>query len=245
MSLANNILLWAVGFYLLGGLLFVGFPILVGPMLPREFRQRLGRAYGHMAMFSLDRALLVRRKHGGYALAASSFHGGKRSEEISMNKETEDYEDTATCMQLLYNKKFGITYGKSNIITTPKLSALAKAAKEFAREEKHKLVDADGRKYFSASIGIDATHRMVDIANSIASAPGSADPKLADDTEHYTKLSQIGFKSANWQDTMTLLLAFGLGVLAVMGIFPARANLGGGGGGTSISLMVSTLGVFV
>lgn len=242
MSLADNVILWGIGFYLLGGLLFVGLPILVGPMLPREIRQRLGRVYGHMAMFSLDRALLVRRKHGGYALAASTFHGGKRSEEISMNKETEDYEDTATTMQLLYNKKFGISYGKINIITTPKLSALAKIAKEWYREEKHRLTTNEVT-YYSASIPVDATHRMVDMANSIASAPGSADPKLADDTEHYTKLSQAGFKSANWTDTMTLLLAFGLGVLAVMGIFQARASMGGTGGGTSISLMISMLGV--
>lgn len=233
---------WAVVGLMVGTVAFNVAPIIAAPFVSREKRQELGRKFGHMSMFAYGRALLIRRKHGGMALKRSSYDAEKGGETVTLDDETLYWEDPNRQMQLLQSKKFGCVYEKSNMVSSPRLAAIAKTARDYVKAGKHvvhvsRAVEADGgmaertQRLFSTHVPLPAGSRMVDLAWTASGAPGCGDPGDADTAEEYTKLSQAGFKSPNLMDTLELLIAYGLGVLAMW----ALAQVGGAGGGGGIA----------
>ena len=237
-----SLILWCTGFFFLGMVLCVGIPILVGPQLPREVRQKWADTWAKLTMRTFDRAMLIRRKHGGYDLVASKFDSEKRGEKMNVNGNEKIATDPNTQMKLWKKKKFGMLYEKSDIITGPKVAELGKKGDEFVRSGEN-MIEQEGQKFFSTTLSVDNVWRFCDLASMYHAAAGSADPGDSETAETYTELSQAGFKSANLMDTIPLLLAFGAGVLAVFGLMQARS--GGVGGGVRMPMMIDVMGVLL
>lgn len=236
-------LMWYAGWFvlaiMLGGILVCVAPIVVGPMLDLDRRTKLGRKFGHAAMFAYGRAVLVRRKHGGHALKGSKFDSEKEAEQLTIGGEKKHFEDPNTVMQLLENKKFACAYERSEILTSPKLADIGRAAREF-RDGGHHSVRvpvqdpetgevAGEQTMFSTVLPLDVRERMVDLADAFSIAPGSLAPGDAETAEEYTKISQQGFQSADLMTTIQFLTAYGVGALAAYMVVES----GHGGGGFS------------
>lgn len=211
-------LLWGVVGLLSGVLLFIATPILVGPMLGVQYRQRILDAYTSMAMVAFGRAQLLRRLHGGYTLRSSEYDSKHEAEKFSLGGETKHAEDVANLMSRLHNKAFGMVYEDSNVVIDPMHAEAGEFHSEQVASGLHaatEKVEQDGetklKEVYTPDLPIPSKTRLVDLAQISSLVPGSAKLGDTEQTEEYIKISLEGFKSASTMEYMVVLIAFGVG----------------------------------
>lgn len=242
----GNLLVWALGGLLVGFLVFIAAPVFFAPLFPREQRTVLGRYYARMGAFMLRRPMFVRRKHGGYSLYSGDFNSEYGTEQVDVAGQQYDVEDPYRYVLRWANRKTGVFYEKLNGIYTPVVADCAERYYEVTKgdtdlgsinvgtKEEPQYQDA-----IAPFVNIDRDdHRLVDAAGVEHSSPGSASPTAVKTVVEYTKRALAGYKSANYQDVMMVLLAFGAGFGA---IYLAKTTGGGGGGGVAVPIMLGWL----
>jgi hypothetical protein len=239
----GNLLIWALGGILVGFLVFIAAPVFAAPLFPREQRTVLGRYYARMGAFMLRRPMFVRRKHGGYSLYSGDFNSEYGTEQVDVGGQQYDVEDPYRYVLRWANRKTGVFYEKLNGIYTPVVADCAERYYEVTKGDKDlgsvQFETEEGivsKETIAPYVTIDRDdHRLVDAAGVEHSSPGSASPTAVKTVVEYTKRALAGYKNANYQDVMMVLLAFGLGFGA---IYMARTTGAAGGGGVSVPIML-------
>lgn len=210
----GGILGWQVGLMIL-----IVYPALIAPMMGPGHRAKIANIYYHMSMFSLGRALHVRRTHGGVDLINSSFSGKRDGEKMKIGGETKVIEDTHNFLRTFKNKPFGLFYEGVNCIVDPAISEIAYAKKQQHVNDEHTRVDPvfatddnpEG-EMFTSYVEIPKERSLVDIAHGADILHGSAAPSASQTAYVWGQKSQELFdRFDNFERIMMILMAFGAG----------------------------------
>lgn len=234
---------WGIAFIWLGVAAYLVVPLVVGPHLSLRWRRRIANHYFSIAMLTLDRALLIARKHGGYSLVPSTYDAGMEAEKVSIADEDMHFEDPYEFTTSLHKRRFGLADEERNVIINPRLAELGEEFYRFYQEGMHQIplnVNDQQVDAFTSVFSIQKMPRMINLRAARWMIPGSASPKLAESVKDDIEKSQDPYKSRNYVDLMVgpivMAISFGLVIAAdyLVGV--------GGGGGTMPSVDV---GLFI
>lgn len=226
--------------FLLGVVGFLMVPLVARIGLDSDRSKAVGGQYVSMAMAILQRALLIKRQHGGYLLKSTSFDPTVGAEKTTINGETKKFKDPHGFMSRLCNYPFGIAHEKRDVIVNPIVADLGRRYERLKSNGEWK-VDVGETTYRKAYFAIEPVTELVNIDHVIGVIQGSADPGAADRTDVYTEKSQILFRKPNRVDYLVWLAFLGGG----FGLMYLGNTVGGdGGGGSSIISFAIAGGMF-
>jgi hypothetical protein len=209
-----NFLIWGVVGLLAGLVCFLAVPVLVGPVLPPAWRQRVGDFYGALWTMALDRGGFVGRKSGGIDLAHSAFDAELEREKVPLDGEDHYYKDPGGRMSRLYNRPIGLWPEDGDLTVSPLDCALGRADERAAREygnENVVEVDGEAQQFIRDQVHLPRQREAVQIRDVLPILTNAASPKLPDITETFVEHSQSGFGSRDIVGLMTM------GILGAMG----------------------------
>lgn len=234
----------AAGFFI-GLLAFYLIPLVArahrptGDRVAHYYLKRIG-------MPILGRALLIKRKHGGFYLKASSYDSKHAKEKTVINGETKHFDDPANMMSRLGGWPFALAHEESGTIITPRLAEVARESKR--RERKGELtITKNGDEYVNGYAPIpNDTNRLVDLDDALALLPGNAEPGTTDWAIEVTKQSLSPFHEKNLMDYATgLIVAGAMWGLCYVGYQVVGDSGGPSGTVTEIGIGMITSGVLV
>lgn len=237
----SGLLIWGLVCFLLGLVGYLAVPILVGPSLPLQPRQKMGRLYVGQAMTAAGRALLVARKNGSdLQLEASGFDSTHGQEEVSLGGDTQRYDDPDDSMSRLAKRPFGLANEADGVITTPRDIELGEMEKKKVEDSEHMFIDESGERYYQPHTHVPAGERLVKPPTGGAIVGGSADASAIDLIIEYVKKAQAGFDEMSLKQAGAILTAYGVGA----GVVWLMVTQGGGGGG-GFTDAASNFGVYL
>lgn len=230
--------------------LFAGFFLgIIGfflvPLVARGHRptgDRIANWYLQLGMSLLGRALLIKRKHGGYYLKASSYDAKHGKEKTVINGETKHFDDPANVMSRLFGWPFALAHEESGSIISPRLAEIGHEVKRRAR--KGELLVEQDSTYVNGYVPLGDDNTLVDPDDALALMPGNANPGTTDWAIEVTKQSLSPFHDANIMDYATGLIVAG----AMWGLCWAGYQVvgdSGGGGGSVSEISIGMIGVIV
>lgn len=233
------------GGLILGCVAYVALPTIVAGISP-TYARKLERHYGQTAMALLGRALLVKRKHGGWYLKRSSFDAEYGKEKTKINGETKHFDDPENLMSRLYTWPLGLVHEKSETILDARFAELGEILRNRARAGEL-FYEQGGETYVNGTVRVaDDDDRLVNLDYALALVQGDADPGTTDWSIEITKQSQSPFSDASFVDYIGAIVAFfapiGAGwALVEMGVVGAASS---GGGGSVLGIgFINALGV--
>lgn len=232
-------MLWAAVAFLSGLVAYLAIPILVGPSLPVEKRQRIARLYISQAMAAAVRALLVARKNGSdLALEATSFDSTHGQEKASLGGDTQRYDDPDDSMSRLAKRPFGIANETDGVIQTPRDIELGEFENKKVEDADHMFVDESGQRYFTPHTQVPREERLVKPPTGTVLVGGSADASAIDLIIEYVKKAQAGFDQMSMKQAGAILTCY----LASAGLMWLLLSQGGGQSGLGVT---SNFGLFI
>lgn len=236
-----SLMLWGVVFLLLGLVTYLGGAVLVGPSLPHEYRQKIGRFYVGQAMMAAGRLLLVARKNGSdLDLAKSEIDTTYGQEKAKLGGETQRFEDPDGSISRLAKRSFGIANEADGVITTPRDIELGEMESRKVEHSEHQFVDESQERHFNPHVEVPAEERLVRPTAGTAIVGGNADASAIELVIEFVKKAQAGFNELSMKEAGAILTAY----LASAGLMWLLLTQGGGGGGT-MSGVTSNFGLSI
>lgn len=243
-----NMLVWGVVGVLLGVVGFLAVPVLLGPMLPARYRQKIANFYGVLWTIALDRGGFVGRKSAGIDLAHSGYDAELEREKLPLDGEDLYYKDTAGRMLRLYNRPIGLFPEDADVIVSPVDCALARADERAEREHGNGTtleVEGEGaHQFIRDQVRLPEGRESVHIRDVVSLLTNAASPKLPDITETYVEHSQSGYGTRDIVGLMTMATLWVIGFGLTWFAFTQVDKVSTGGGG-SVLPMLANLGVFL
>lgn len=231
----------------LGGILLgiIGFFVLplLASAVSSSLGSRLADRWCRYGMQLLGRALLIKRKHGGYWLKRSSFDAQYGKEKTTINGEPKHFEDPENLMSRLYGWPFALAHAKSGTIIDPRFAELGEYLRERARTGS--LVYDDGDEtYVNGHVRVaDDDERLVNPDHAIALVSGDAEPGTTDWSIEVTKHSQSPFAERSYIDYIGGIVAYLAPVGACWALFKFLDTGAAGGGGPTVPVGALLSGV--
>lgn len=231
--------LYATGGMVLGTILFFIAPIAAGA-IREDWGDAMAQRYYQLGMALLGRGLLIKRKHGGYWLKASSFDAKHGKEKTRISGETKHFEDPENLMSRLYGWPFAIAHEKSETITDARYAEVGEVFRDWKRKGKSTLERGDD-VYVNGYIPVASSEtRLVNPDHSLALASGDAEPGTTDWAIEVTKQLLQPFMDANYLDWVTgLMVAAGTWGMCWAAYKFLNSTGGGGGTGRTIGLFIT------
>ena len=212
----SNPFLWGTLGFLVGILIILGGPVILGPMLSIHNRQRIVNAYGGLMMLALDRALLVPREIQGIDLVASSLDGRLGRETAEVGGEQRDWRDPGARFGRLFSRPLGIAPEWANVICDTYDLVLAESERATADEYQTELpwtVGDEETTAYRGEVELNSWWRPRSVSALKAALTGGGNSSQADRTEQIIKNSQQGYKTRQVVEVMTVIIAGGAGAI--------------------------------
>jgi len=218
---------WALGFWLVGLLLFFGTPLTIGPKLPRSWRTKLCGPYTRMAMKLSGRALLASRSPG--ASFTPMDRDGETGEKFTLDGENRHVEDDANVLGRWRGQPFGLAHPSKATVYDASLCAIGPREEAKVTSGKHQT---DGG--FETDVGVPSDFEFVPFDGALPIIPKDADTRSVDRTDTFVEHALRKFGSRVNAQHIILLMTLGGSFLLVVGT--QRYILDGAGGGPSTTL---------
>jgi hypothetical protein len=233
------LLLWGTVGFLLGLVVYLGGPILVGPVLPDRWRAKVSGLYFGQANSSLRRGALVGRTNAGFDIVATSFDPQIQAESVSLDGRQGYAQDPMNNMGLWGNAPFGLLTEKANVYVRARHADVGRADDERieANDDTVAVETTDGETVAATDIYADvpAEPRLVDLHDVLPILGGASDLFTADTAKTYVVKSQSAFNSRNVVEAMTFIIAFGAG-FGMVALALSQLSTGGGGGAPVVNV---------
>lgn len=244
-----SMIIWGSVAFMVGLAIYIAVPILVGPMLPAQLRQRIADLYFSQATASMGRTTLLDRINSGHTLIATEFDAEWGCELADVGDQEYRIKDPRNRMSRLYTRPFGMCSERFGVYCSARDAVLGK---------RHKLQVEGGDHYQQVEHGDGDDRRTVEAVNAHLTVPdnlqtvslhaiagllgGQASPALGEEVYDDVKKSQAAFDSRSLIEGMTFIVAFA----AVYGLMWFAASYGdsaGGvsGGGVDVPVMLGVL----
>lgn len=224
---------------IVGGVIVFFLAPIVASGLRASWGDSMAQRYYRLGMALLGRGLLIKRKHGGYWLKASSFDSKHGKEKTKISGETKHFEDPENLMSRLYGWPFAIAHEKSETITDARYSEVGEVFRDWKRKG-IATYDDGNETYVNGYVPVASDEtRLVNPDHALALASGDADPGTTDWATEITKQLLQPFKDANYLDWITGLMVAGGAWGMCWAAYQVLGSTGGGSAGRTIGLFIT------
>lgn len=233
-----SLIIWGTVGFLLGLVIYLAVPILVGPMLPDGLQRALSNSYFSQATASMRRTTLLDRINSGHTLVATDFDAEWGDEVATVGGQEYRIEDPKNRMTRMCSRPFGMMSERFCVYVSVR-DALAGKYHQRHKERGDNVVtleSEDGQEMMAAQAHMTVPNAVESVSlHSIAGLlGGQASPTLGEEAYDDIEKSQAAFDTRNVIEVMSFVMAF----LAVyLGMWFA-ASQGGAAGGPSVSVPV-------
>lgn len=250
--------------FLIGILIIIGIPVMIGPHLPEQYRQGAARWFINLQQTWFGRGVIGATKTGAYYLKPTTYDHVLEADRTTVGDTKHDYQDPNGLQGWLANRPFMCVFGGRNVGFSPREPDIADRNYRRVQDDHHKTtvdvqLQTDGGTpesqrvtAFSEAIAIPRRKHAVDLRAARHAFDGSCPPDAAEQTDDLVEKSQAGFNSKQLIEGMFIIMCLGVGAGIV---YIGKSQFSGGGGGlpdgSNFGLMLvpdalfQTLGVMV
>lgn len=220
-----SLFVWAVVGAGLGLVAYIGGGPIVAPALPARLRRRLGQMYFKHAAAATRRPFFVNHD-AGWAFAAASFDGERRTERVAPFGDTKDYEDPANLKRWFYKRPAGVVNTTINGVITPLYARLVELRHRMVRDGDDQIrieIPGDGEEtrtatYPDATVPVEQGIHLAVPREWDRGAAHQTSPERGDTAEQFIYNSQVEFNSRDAVKYMVLLFAYLAGVGGIVAV---------------------------
>lgn len=242
MSLPPILLLFAsVLVWILGVGLYFGIPFLLPKDGSWRLRYTVFKAYSWLFQKSLGRGQIVNREHAGVELCASKYDSDHGAEQIKLDGEWNDFEDTAERMRYLRNgDAFGLIDEAATLVIDPIDCAIGAARRRFVENGQQIMTFDEVGDCVREHAVIPETAPVSNLRDAKYLLGGNADPTDAAATEEFEKKAWFDHQNVPVVDAMVMAGLFAATMFVIWLAFSFAADKGTGtsAGGSIISGML-------
>lgn len=229
-----SLVLWGIVGFMLGVVAFLAVPILVGPMLRANWRNKMAQPYFGLCMLAMERALLVRRKHSGWSLVSCSYDAEHEAEKATVGGEVVHFEDPFDFMTRLKKRPFGLAWESFPGILDPVAAEVGemddRATEQVGDELELEIGNGDGEDTIPETVvrnhvRLRGKESLVDLVHTLPLMSGGTSPKSPFKMREFVKKSQSGYSTRDIMGVMTWILAYGAGAGMVWFIVSQGGNV--------------------
>lgn len=242
--------IWGAVGFLSGILAFVGVPILLGPILPIRYRQRIIDMYGSLMTMAFDRCLVVPREVQGLDLMSSHYDPKLGREAVEIGDEERAWRDPGNRLGRLYGRPFAIAPAFSEVLVDVLDCAMAEC--DARADDEHGTTDEVSIPTADGPTTVEATRLETALPTGACAWPvggirhiknSESDSSAADRTVQVVENSQAGYKSRSVVDYMVpLIFALAGGILGWF-LKTQGGNIGGALPIDGSSFLIDVVGV--
>lgn len=230
---------WALIGLLLGVSAFVLVPWLLAFLGGVEMRDKVGRYFVDQTMTVLGDAALLAREQGGVALAGVSFDSDFGADEVTVGGKAGHIKDDLGLKSRLSGASFGISMESHPVYISPLFAEFAERAADAVHSDRLGP-QADGGMRLDFEIAREAI--MPELRGAYRILDGDARLHYSRLAESWAQKSQEMFgKRVSLGQTLLLVVAFAVG--SGMAFIVFKFGDIGGGGGTTVPIMIAGLAV--
>lgn len=206
----------------------------LGPSLPVEIRQKIGRHHYKNAMKSYGKAAIIWRTLGGPELKPVRVNDEAKNAEVVLSSGTVSdderlpFRDPDDRIYRLHKKPLAVIAEPFPAATDAELSEIGHA---FNRKASDEGIVTDG--VVDLSISVPSELRAVNPLDTMYLLAKGVEPQYVQSTEEFTKSRFRYGGSIGAKETLTTIASFASGAGVVMGLFYVRDEVLGDGGNSA------------